>query len=214
MNLLAADRDYYGQEESNLYNREYGAWGDQRNYDTTQYWNETNYGYQKDRDAVADSQWQKEYDALYGGTNGSGSGGTGGGAYDNAGYSTKAVKEAQDFVGADVDGMWGSQSAAKAKAMGYNSIEDVMKAIGIKHDVNVNQGTWDTFDADSADKEEKDQYAGWGVSEWEAYFAHIRQSEGQSAAETELNRMTQAGLIPQNMVTAAALGARGGRLGH
>ena len=40
MNLLSADRDYYGQEESNLYNREYGAWSDNRTYDQTNYWNE------------------------------------------------------------------------------------------------------------------------------------------------------------------------------
>ena len=60
LSRLMADRDYYGQEESNLYNREYGAWNDNRNYDTTQYWNETNYGYGKDQDAIANAFRERE----------------------------------------------------------------------------------------------------------------------------------------------------------
>ena len=60
LNMLMADRDYYGQEESNLYNREYGAWNDNRNYDTTQYWNETNFGYGKEQDAIANDLKARE----------------------------------------------------------------------------------------------------------------------------------------------------------
>lgn len=56
-------------------------------------------------------------------------------------------------------------------------------------------------------------YSDWGAGEWEGYFATIRNSEGKSAAEEELNRMTREGLIPKNMVTYAAIGARG-KLGH
>lgn len=59
-----------------------------------------------------------------------------------------------------------------------------------------------------------EDYADWDVGMWEEYFANIRQSEGQAAAEQELNYFNENGLIPKNMVTAAAIGARGGKLGH
>lgn len=61
-NKLAADRDYYGNEANNAYAKDYGEWSDQRDFDTNQYWNETNFGYGQDRDAEADRQWQAEFD--------------------------------------------------------------------------------------------------------------------------------------------------------
>lgn len=60
----------------------------------------------------------------------------------------------------------------------------------------------------------KDYYADWDYGDWEAYFAQIRQSEGKSAAEQELNYFTSKGLIPQKYVAAGASGARGGKMGH
>ena len=56
-------------------------------------------------------------------------------------------------------------------------------------------------------------YADWDALDWESYFAQIRHSEGKSAAEEELNRMNKLGYIPQKMVAAASIGARGS-LGH
>lgn len=61
-NQLAADRGYYADNYSDVYNRDYTAWGDRRDYDTNQYWNEYNTGYQADRDRIADEQWQKDFD--------------------------------------------------------------------------------------------------------------------------------------------------------
>jgi hypothetical protein len=61
-NQLVADRDYYANDYNNAYNRDYGQWADNRDYDTNQYWNEVNTNYQMERDAVADQQWQKQYD--------------------------------------------------------------------------------------------------------------------------------------------------------
>lgn len=60
-NYLLTDRDYYAGRADSEYAKDYGEWNDNRTYDTTQYWNETNYGYQKDRDAVADEQWEKSF---------------------------------------------------------------------------------------------------------------------------------------------------------
>ena len=61
-NQLLADRGYYADAYTDEYNRDYGQWNDNRTYDTSQYWNEYNTGYQADRDAIADQQWQDELD--------------------------------------------------------------------------------------------------------------------------------------------------------
>lgn len=65
LNRLMQDRSYYSDDYNNAYNRDYTMWSDNRDYDTNMYWNEYNAGYQKERDAVADEQWQKEYDLAY-----------------------------------------------------------------------------------------------------------------------------------------------------
>lgn len=61
-NQLAADRDYYANNANNAYAKDYGQWSDQRDYDTNQYWTETEFGYGQDRDAEADRQWQAQFD--------------------------------------------------------------------------------------------------------------------------------------------------------
>ena len=100
-------------------------------------------GYQKERDQVADQQWQKEYDfamqqyldSQKGNSGGSGSGsenGNGAGltGYDNGDYDPDVVAQAQAFVGASTDGKWGPDSSAKAAEMGYNSLAEVVAAMG------------------------------------------------------------------------------------
>ena len=57
---------------------------------------------------------------------------TPGDSYDNQGYSDSIVKQAQKYVGASEDGKWGPNSAAKAKAMGYNSLAEVVAATGLR----------------------------------------------------------------------------------
>jgi hypothetical protein len=61
-NQLVANRDYYGNEANNAYVKDYGQWSDQRDFDTNQYWTETEFGYGQGRDQVADEQWQKSFD--------------------------------------------------------------------------------------------------------------------------------------------------------
>lgn len=81
---------------------------------------------------------EKEYNAQYGNKLANGSvdsvpntGKTAnGGTYDNGGYGSDVVKKAQAFVGASADGKWGPNSASAAKAKGYDSIADVVKAMG------------------------------------------------------------------------------------
>lgn len=152
-NNLDRLRDQYNQER----NFDYGKWSDQRNYDyqkerdkrSDSQWDKS-FQYQQNRDKMSDEQWQKQFDEAkrqydqewnykYGsgsGSSGSSGGSSGGGSYsggrgyDNGGYSSDIVRAAQKYVGADADGMWGSGSAAAAKAKGYGSLADVIKAMG------------------------------------------------------------------------------------
>ena len=57
-NRLIADRDYFGNEANNAYSKDYGEWSDQRDFDTNQYWAETEFGYGKYRDSMTD--WENE----------------------------------------------------------------------------------------------------------------------------------------------------------
>lgn len=152
-NNLDRLRDQYNQER----NFDYGKWSDQRNYDyqkerdkrSDSQWDKS-FQYQQNRDKMSDEQWQKQFDEAkrqydqewnykYGsgsGSSGSSGGSSGGGSYsggrgyDNGGYSSDIVRAAQKYVGADADGMWGSGSAAAAKAKGYGSLADVIRAMG------------------------------------------------------------------------------------
>lgn len=146
---------------------EYGKYSDDRSLAYDKYSNDKSYAYneyrnaiedalareqfdyQKERDRIADEQWQKQYDAQYG---------------------SKSVDKDNDYVDND-----------------YTP-------------------------APEPEPTEPD-YSDWDASDWNSYFAQIRASEGQSAAEEELRRMTNAGLIPKNMTAYAATGARG-KLGH
>lgn len=66
-----------------------------------------------------------------GGSGGSsgGSGSSGGGGFNNGGYDAATVRQAQQFVGTAVDGMWGANSQAAAAAKGYNSLAEVIAAM-------------------------------------------------------------------------------------
>lgn len=61
-NKAVADRDYAANDYNNAYAMDYGQWSDAYNRDTSQYWNETNFGYGKDRDKISDEQWQAAMD--------------------------------------------------------------------------------------------------------------------------------------------------------
>ena len=83
-------------------------------------------------------QFNKQYSLSASKSSGGSSGGSsskkssGGSGYDNGGYDSSVVKQAQAFVGASADGKWGANSAAAAKKMGYNSLAEVIKAMGGK----------------------------------------------------------------------------------
>ena len=124
-----ADNEYWNQ-----YNRDYGQYTDDRNFAYGQYsddrnltydnyWNEQSFNYQKDRDQVADEQWQKEYEESVRRWNyendistGDSSGGSSGGSTGGSSYDSNAAEKQRQLVAAGyniaVDGIWGSQSKA------------------------------------------------------------------------------------------------------
>lgn len=62
-----------------------------------------------------------------------------------------------------------------------------------------------------------DGYDDWTAGDWEGFFAGIRldpKGGGRAEAEEALNEFIRKGLIPKNMVNYAAIGARGGAMGH
>lgn len=142
--------DQYNREGDELYTQ-YGMYADRDEQDYGRWGDKVNLDYGMYRDQVADKQWQaqfdeakRQYDQQYalesgsssgGSSSSSGNGGNGdkgntGGGFDNGGYGDEVVKQAQVFVGADDDGKWGPDSQAKAKAKGYNSIAEVVAAMG------------------------------------------------------------------------------------
>ena len=62
LNRLMQDRSYYSDDYNNASNRDYTMWNDNRSYDTTQYWNEYNAGYQAEQDAITQANWEKEFE--------------------------------------------------------------------------------------------------------------------------------------------------------
>ena len=156
LDRLTEDARY--QEE-----QDYGKWADGRDFAYGQFADDRAYDYQVGRDKVADEQWQAEFDeakrqfdqqyALK--TSGGSSSSTTPTAtptatptttkstgttpnydktYSNQGYSADVVMEAQRFLGGvTLDGLWGPNSAARAKEMGYNSLADVVTAMNYKN---------------------------------------------------------------------------------
>ena len=122
--------EYYTQLQQmyDQYNTErdydYGKWADGRDFSYGQFIDDRNMGYQKERDQVADQQWQKEYDFamqqyLDSQKASSGSDSSKPGVYDggneytaNPGWDTETIKAFQQAHGLTVDGIWGPKTAA------------------------------------------------------------------------------------------------------
>lgn len=61
-NALVTDRDYYGTEANNAFNRDYGIYSDDRNLAYGEHTTTEGYKYQDVADANAYDQWKTEYD--------------------------------------------------------------------------------------------------------------------------------------------------------
>lgn len=118
------ERDYLAGRYDSERSFDYSKYADERAFDLNKDTADRNFAYQKYRDDIADEQWVKQYDALYGnkatgGSNGGsggsgGSGGNGGGNYDNGGLSDSEIKELQEVLGVSIDGRYGPKSKEAA----------------------------------------------------------------------------------------------------
>lgn len=70
------ERDYLTGLYNDERNYDYGIYSDNRDFSYTDYWNNEQMAYQKERDAVADEQWQKQYEASLSSYSSGGSGGS------------------------------------------------------------------------------------------------------------------------------------------
>lgn len=117
---MAQDEARYQAEQ------DYAKWANGRDFAYGQYSDDRAYDYQAGRDAVADEQWQKQYDeqvrqynqqyALQAGkssgSGGSGGSGGGGGRYTaNPGFSKEEILAIQKQAGITEDGIWGPNTA-------------------------------------------------------------------------------------------------------
>ena len=60
-NRLVSDRDYYSSAADKEYSKDYGEWTDKRNYDTTRFWNDAQFGQSQDRYATEDARNERDY---------------------------------------------------------------------------------------------------------------------------------------------------------
>ena len=125
MNAYLTERDYLAGRYDTERDYDYGKWADGRDFSYGQFIDDRNMGYQKERDQVADQQWQKEYDFAMQQyldsqkASSSGSDSSNPGSYDggsdytaNPGWDTETVKAFQQAHGLTVDGVWGPKTAA------------------------------------------------------------------------------------------------------
>lgn len=126
MNAYLTDRDYLTGRYNTERDYDYGKWADGRDFSYGQFIDDRNMGYQKERDQVADQQWQQEYDfamqqyldsqkASSGGGSDSGNPGVYDGGSDytaNPGWDTEKIEEFQRAHGLTADGIWGPKTAA------------------------------------------------------------------------------------------------------
>ena len=172
--------------------QEYGMWADDQSF-----------GYQQYRDQISDQQWQAQFDESVrqydeqmalskGSSSTSNNGSKGDYEYEgakytaNPGWDKEKIMAFQDAHGLDVDGIWGPKTAA-------------------------------AYDKDSGwEPDKKAQYANWTGADWEGFFAGIRQDPklGPAYAQKLLEEYTRNGYIPTQFVSMAAIGARGGAMGH
>ena len=220
MNAWLAERDYLADRYDTERDYDYGMWADKRDFSYDQYMDDLAFKYQQERDKISDEQWQKQFDESKrqfdqqysleasqvsgsSGGSGGGSGGSGGSYTKNPGLTKEQILSIQKQAGISQDGIWGPKTAA-AYDKGIRPTGTGIPAASY----GAPAGNNNTSNPSAS------TYSGWSAGTWEAYFAKIRQTEGQAAAVEELNYFTTKGLIPKNMVTYAASGARGGQMGH
>jgi peptidoglycan hydrolase-like protein with peptidoglycan-binding domain len=207
-------RRYDNDLEQRGYDNEYREWHDgvdnqwkEATWNRDQTWRDEDIEHRDEREAIEDKRYDKEYEAKYGApvleegseeywehTNSKYESGN----WNNGTLSQDQIKQIQRAAGVTADGLFGPDTI---KATGCQTAEEAYKKY------------FGGGGTPEPKPESADDYADWDATDWEGYFATIRNTKGKSAAQEELDRMVKAGLIPQKMLIYAGIGARGS-LGH
>ena len=171
-----------------------GRYDTERDADYSKWYNDLMLQYQMNRDNISDEQWQAQFD--------------------------EAKRQYDQQYELSKNKSTGSNSSYKGGKVytapeGWDTakIKEFQKNAGLTVDGIWGPNTQAAYEA-SLQEPTKEYYADWDGGDWEGYFALIRQSEGRDAAERELSEFTSKGFIPTQYVSFAAIGARGGAMGH
>ena len=230
--LAYKDRDYLTGREDTAYNRGYQEHSDKETAKQNQANADRSLEYQLDSDAIANNQWLvgmetenaqwlANYDIAIREIEEKEKNGE---ITREQAVQEMAMLEAEMKAAGftkDADGNWVAPEKTEAqKELEYKYAALEASTTGSYTDLNGNRITKPKDEAkegpDEDDYEEEDfepDYSDWDAGDWESFFAAIRQTEGRSSAEETLREFTSKGLIPQNMITYGAIGARGS-LGH
>ncbi len=182
-NRLLNEREYYANNYNNLYSMDYGQYVDKYNRLVA------------DRGYYADVHNAER-------------------TFDYGKYADDKSYAYQDHRNQIADAQWQAQFD---EAVRMNDLSEEQFKWQQEQAEKSNSGSGGSGGAggggDETPELEPAQYADWGAGDWNDYFAQIRQGEGKSAAEEELNYFIKNGLIPKNMIVYASIGARGS-LGH
>ena len=194
--------DKYNQEGQDLYNQysmlgtqeeqDYGRyrdtvadWNTERDYLTGRYDTERDYDYTK---------YNNERDFAYGQ------------------YSDDRNLAYTDHRNTIADEQW-QQEFNEAKRQFDANLAEQRSQFNAEHKAKYPSVSQVDAPDDDEPVNEEDLFADFDGVDWEAYFAEIRNSDGKSAAEAEMSRLSKAGILPDNMTYYASIGARGS-LGH
>lgn len=167
----------------------YNRYSADKTFDYGQFIDSIEYDYKVNRDAIADAETKKKY------------------AYDTAmGMLNLGVTPSAQML-ADA-GISSSDANAIVKKVKTNEA-----AAAAAKTPTATPTPTPTPTPDPTPAPKKSEFEGWKATDWNSYFAQIRQTEGKAAAEKELEELTRNGIIPKEFLSSASIGARGS-LGH
>ena len=148
-----SERDYDYSKYNNERNFAYGQYSDDRTLAYDEYATDKNLSYQEYRNAIADEQWQKQFDesvrqyneqmALknqeYEDSKAAKNKTPSGASYDNGSLTTEQIKALQEAVGANADGYWGANSTKAAGGLSADEAWEVYQS-----EINKVKG-WDDY---------------------------------------------------------------------
>lgn len=179
-NQWLAERDYLSNRYDSERSYDYSKYADERDFAYGKYSDDKSYAYNDYRNAIADEQWQKEYELTQEqwewqkeqyakeseGSTYSYSGKTSSGkSYNNGSLSNAQVKELQAALGVEADGYYGPDT--KEAAGGLSAKEAYAKYVGVSASTE-NDGKTSNITSAIEDKaasfESNDALANWAYA--------------------------------------------------